>query len=44
MKIYYDKVIENQNKLKLIRLVCQKYPKIPVNLVNLTVYENIQKI
>jgi hypothetical protein len=44
MKIYYDKVIENQHKLKLIRLVCQKYSKIPINLVNLTVYENIQKI
>ena len=44
IKIYTDKTIENKNKLKIIRLMCQKYLKAPINLMFLTVYENIKKI
>jgi hypothetical protein len=44
VKIYTDKALDNKQKLKLIRLTCQKYTKIPINPTYLTVYENIQKI
>ena len=43
VKIYTDKALENRLKLRLIRLTCQKYTKIPISPIYLTVYENIQK-
>ena len=38
VKIYSDKALDNRQKLRLIRLTCQKYTKIPINPLYLTVY------
>lgn len=43
-KIYSDKMLEFKHKLKLVRLIRQKYTKVPINMMFLTIYENIQEI
>jgi hypothetical protein len=44
LKIFEDHVLDNNQKLKIIRLISQKYHKLAINQIYLAVYDNIQKI